>query len=139
MQHIYKDGELLTASNLNNSFAELETTMQNLLKGKSYTPRYGTAWQTSNFKLTRIGNLIGIYGKIWNGDSFNGQIKSFAEIENQDFRPKEDIAFAGVSYILGLNTPYMPTAIVTIHTNGLIDVYVTRATTHVTFSGIYGV
>lgn len=139
MQHIYKDGELLTASNLNDSFAELETTLQNLLKGKRYTPRYGASWQTSNLKLIRIGNLIGIYGKIWNGDSYNGLRTSIAEIENTDFRPKEDISFAAASYILGISTPYLPTATVTIHSNGLIDVYVTRATTYVTFSGIYGV
>lgn len=139
MQHVYKDGELLTASSLNNSFAELETTMQNLLKGKTYTPKVGPRWQTSNLKLIRIGNLIGIYGKIWNGDSFNGLTSSFAEIENTDFRPKEDISFSGVSFILGINTPHLPTATVTIHTNGLLDVYVTRATTYVTFSGIYGV
>lgn len=139
MQHVYKDGELLTASSLNASFAELETTMQNLLKGKTYTPKVGPRWQTSNLKLIRIGNLIGIYGKIWNGDSFNGRTASFAEIENQDFRPKEDIAFAAASFILGISTPYLPTATVTIHTNGLMDVYVTRATTYVTFSGIYGV
>lgn len=100
MEKIYKDGEVLEATDLNNSFAELEAKLNALAVEKIPTPELSDGIVPDDrigFEIYKFGNLI----------IFQGSLKVTKPVPSNNFfktplpaqyRPKQELWFPCVLY-----------------------------------------
>ena len=109
MQKIYKDGEVLEATDLNNSFSELEAKLEAMTLKKLPTPQLseGVKPGAAGFVIYRQGNLIILQGALIVSKTVSSGY-FFAEPLPEEIRPAREIWCTSSQYTAARNLIIYP-------------------------------
>lgn len=109
MEKIYKDGEVLEATDLNNSFKELEEKIKAITLQKMPTPPLadGVKPGNSGFNIYKIGQLVIFQGALV-VEKYLSNNNFLAGVLPEELRPKTEVWFPTVRYKEGKNLIVYP-------------------------------
>lgn len=109
MEKIYKDGEVLEATDLNSSFAELEAKIKAITLQKMPTPPLadGVRPGNSGFSVYKIGQLVIFQGALV-VEKYLGNNNFLAGVLPEELRPKNEVWFPTIRYKEGRNLIIYP-------------------------------
>lgn len=109
MEKIYKDGEVLEATDLNNSFKELEEKIKAITLQKMPTPPLadGVKPGNSGFNIYKIGQLVIFQGALV-VEKYLSNNNFLAGVLPEELRPKTEVWFPTVRYKEGKNLIIYP-------------------------------
>lgn len=99
MEKIYKDGEVLEATDLNSSFAELEAKIKAISVQKYPTPPLADGVRPGNagFSIYKIGQLVIFQGALV-VEKYLSNNNFLAGVLPEELRPKNEVWFPTVRY-----------------------------------------
>lgn len=109
MEKIYKDGEVLEATDLNGSFAELEAKIKAISVQKYPTPPLADGVRAGNagFNIYKIGQLVIFQGALV-VEKYLSSNNFLAGVLPEELRPKTEVWFPTVRYNEGKNLIIYP-------------------------------
>lgn len=109
MEKIYKDGEVLEAVDLNNSFKELEEKIKAITLQKYPTPPLadGVRPGTAGFNIYKIGQLVIFQGSLV-VEKYLSNNNFLAGVLPEELRPKNEVWFPCIRYNEGKNLIVYP-------------------------------
>lgn len=110
MEKIYKDGEVLEATDLNASFAELEAKIKAITVQKYPTPPLADGIRPGNagFSIYKIGQLVIFQGALI-VEKYLSNNNFIAGVLPEELRPKTEVWFPTVRYNQAKNLIIYPT------------------------------
>lgn len=109
MEKIYKDGEVLEATDLNSSFAELEAKIKAISVQKYPTPPLADGIRPGNagFNVYKIGQLVIFQGALV-VEKYLSNNNFIAGVLPEELRPKTEVWFPCIRYNEGKNLIIYP-------------------------------
>lgn len=109
MEKIYKDGEVLEATDLNSSFAELEAKIKAISVQKYPTPPLAAGVRAGNagFNVYKIGQLVIFQGALV-VEKYLSNNNFLAGVLPEELRPKTEVWFPCIRYNEGKNLIVYP-------------------------------